>query len=63
VSTNTLTILGFLAMLAITLIGGARIAIWLYSESDRRVQQMVNDALERREDDAHNSWSREEWWR
>lgn len=65
---NTLTILGFLAMLAVTLLGGARIAIWIYSGNER-TNRIIRDGLVCHEADAaadDDDWDdirRDEWWR
>ena len=50
--TDTLTIIAFLAMLAIALLGCARISLWIYDETrNARKRSPIRE------------WRREEWWR
>jgi hypothetical protein len=54
--------LAFLAMLAIAILGGARIAIWIYDEN-QRVNKVMRDGLAEIDNDRANDWDRDEWWR
>lgn len=58
----------FLAMLALTLLGGARLAVWMCSEHER-TNRIIREGLVCHEADAaadDDDWDdirRDEWWR
>lgn len=52
----------FLGVLAVFILGGARVALWIYDQRqqpDQRAADTLADADARRA----NDWSRDEWWR
>lgn len=55
----------FLAMLALTLLAGARLAVWIYSGNEH-ANRVIRDGLVCHEADRaadHDDWDRDEWWR
>lgn len=54
-----MTVLLFLGFVAATILGGARLAIWIYDEN-QRVNQVMRDGLAQLDAD---NWNKDEWWR